>query len=77
MVDADERPGEGTGFVFDEATPAALAAAVTRAARLRADEPAAWTALQRRAMAVDFNWDTGSAPRYLEAYRRAAAIRRA
>ena len=24
VVDVDERPGEGTGFVFDEATPAAL-----------------------------------------------------
>ncbi len=28
VVDADERPGEGTGFVFDAATPAALVAAV-------------------------------------------------
>jgi hypothetical protein len=27
-------------------------------------------------MAVDFRWDTGSAPRYLEAYRRAIALRR-
>jgi hypothetical protein len=26
-------------------------------------------------MAVDFDWTSGSAPRYLEAYRRAAAIR--
>jgi hypothetical protein len=27
-------------------------------------------------MAVDFDWVTGSAPRYVEAYRRAVAIRR-
>ena len=26
-------------------------------------------------MAVDFDWVTGSAPRYVDAYRRAAAIR--
>jgi len=28
-------------------------------------------------MAVDFDWVTGSAPRYVDAYRRAVAIRRA
>ena len=61
--------------MFDEATPAALVAAVRRAAALRAD-PAAWAALRDRGMAVDFNWVTGSAPRYLEAYRRAIALRR-
>jgi hypothetical protein len=27
-------------------------------------------------MAVDFDWVTGSAPRYVELYRRAVAIRR-
>jgi starch synthase len=77
VIDADEAPGLGTGFLFEEATPEALAAAVIRAARLRTGDPAAWAALQRRAMAQDFGWDTGSAPRYLEAYRRAVAIRRA
>ena len=35
-----------------------------------------WDALLDRGMAVDFNWVTGSAPTYLEAYRRAAALRR-
>ena len=76
VVDADERPGEGTGFVFDAATPAALVAAVTRAAELRRADPAGWSALQDRGMAVDFRWDTGSAPKYLDAYRRAIRIRR-
>jgi starch synthase len=76
VIDAAEHPSRGTGFVFDEATPGAMAAAVTRAVRMRAGEPAAWAALQRRAMAQDFGWDTGSAPRYLEAYRRAVALRR-
>lgn len=76
VVDADERPGEGTGFVFDDAAPAALVEAVRRAARLREGDPAAWAALVDRGMAVDFNWDSGSAPRYLDAYRRAISIRR-
>jgi len=75
VVDVTASPRTGTGFVFDEATPAALVAAVRRAAALRADAPA-WAALRDRGMAVDFNWVTGSAPRYLEAYRRAIAIRR-
>jgi glycogen synthase len=74
-VDARERPEEGTGFVFDAATPAALVAAVARAAAMRADDPVAWEALRDRGMAVDFNWVSGSAPRYLEAYRRAIIIR--
>jgi len=69
----DERPGEGTGFVFDDATPAALVAAVARAAAHRRDD-AAWADLLQRGMAVDFNWVTGSAPTYLEAYRRAIGL---
>ncbi|HEX5827034.1 MAG TPA: glycogen/starch synthase [Candidatus Limnocylindrales bacterium] len=76
VVDVDERPGAGTGFVFDAATPAALVEAVGRAAALRR-RPADWASLQARGMAVDFNWVTGSAPLYLAAYRRAIAIRRA
>lgn len=76
VSDVDEHPGLGTGFVFDEATPRALAAAITRAVRLRAGDPASWAALQARAMACDFRWDTSSAPRYLDAYRRAVALRR-
>jgi starch synthase len=75
VVDVDLEPGQGTGFAFDEATPEALVEAVRRAAALRG-QPGAWTALRDRAMAVDFRWDTGAAPRYLEAYRRAIALRR-
>ncbi len=75
VVDADERPGAGTGFVFDDATPEAFVAAIGRAAAHRRDATA-WSALLDRGMAVDFNWVTGSAPTYLEAYRRAVALRR-
>ena len=76
VVDADAYQGSGTGFVFDEASPAALVASVLRAARMRAHAPAAWGALLRRSMSQDFGWDTGSAPQYLAAYRRAAGLRR-
>jgi len=75
VVDVDERPGEGTGFVFDAATPSALVEAVARAAKVRADT-SAWNALQDRGMAVDFRWDTGAAPKYADAYRRAIELRR-
>ena len=62
--------------MFGDATPAALVAAITRAAAMRTSDPAAWAALRDRGMAVDFRWDTGPAPRYLEAYRRAITLRR-
>jgi starch synthase len=76
VIDVTARPAEGNGFVFDEATPAALIAAVERAASLRATDKGAWAALLDRAMAADFRWDTGPAPRYLAAYERAIALRR-
>ena len=75
VVDVTAEPARGTGFVFDEATPAALVAACDRAAALRRD-PGAWSGLLDRGMAADFDWLTGSAPRYVEAYERAVAIRR-
>jgi starch synthase len=77
VLDADEHPGRGTGFVFDDASPDALAAAVRRAVALRSADPSGWAALVDRGMAADFRWETGAAPRYLEAYRRAVEIRRA
>jgi hypothetical protein len=40
----------------------------------RAGGPA-WAGLVDRGMAVNFDWTTGSAPRYLEVYQRAVAIR--
>ncbi len=76
VTDVDEDPGSGTGFVFDDATPEAVVATVRRAATLRMSRPDAWSALQARAMAVNLRWDTGAAPRYLEAYRRSVAIKR-
>jgi starch synthase len=76
VVDETAHPGEGTGFVFDRSTPDALVWACERAFTLRATGGAPWDTLVDRAMAVDFDWTTGSAPKYVEAYRRAVGIRR-
>jgi glycogen synthase len=43
---------------------------------MRAADGPAWDGLVQRGMAVDFDWDRGSAPRYVALYERAAAIRR-
>ncbi len=77
VVDAHERPDEGTGFVFDEATAGALLWACQRAIALYGDaEQARWDDLVERAMAADFAWESGPAPAYRAAYRRAVTFRR-
>ncbi|HEY7970489.1 MAG TPA: glycogen/starch synthase [Candidatus Limnocylindrales bacterium] len=76
VVDETSNPGAGTGFVFDDATPRALAMACETAIAMRARGGPAWEALLDRGMAVDFDWDRGSAPRYAELYERAVRIRR-
>ena len=75
VIDETAHPGKGTGFVFDRETPKALLEACRRAFELRASGGAAWNGLVDRGMGVDFGWVTGSAPKYVEAYRRAVAIR--
>jgi starch synthase len=75
VVDERADPGEGTGFVFTEETTSALVEACDRAFKLRAAGGAPWDGLLDRGMAVDFDWTTGAAPRYVDAYRRAVAIR--
>ena len=77
VLDETAHPGEGTGFVFERETADALVTGCERAFALRAAGGAPWAGLLDRGMAVDFDWATGSAPRYVEAYRRAVAIRRA
>ncbi len=77
VIDADEREGQGTGFVFDDPTPGALLAACRRAMAWRAAGGDRWERLLERGMAVDFDWRSSSAPRYLEVFRRAIELRRA
>ncbi|HEY0443386.1 MAG TPA: glycogen/starch synthase, partial [Candidatus Limnocylindrales bacterium] len=76
VVDETSRPRRGTGFGFGAATPAALLAACTDAIGLFESGGTRWRSLVDRGMAVDFDWTTGSAPRYVDAYRRAIEIRR-
>ena len=76
VIDERTRPGEGTGFSFGVATPAALAEACEVAIAMRTAGGVAWEELVARGMAVDFDWARGSAPRYAALYERALAIRR-
>jgi starch synthase len=75
VVDERSKPGEGTGFAFDEPTPKALLAACEDAIAAYDTGGAAWDGVVSRGMATDFDWTTGSAPRYVEAFERAIAIR--
>jgi len=77
VVDETTRPGHGTGFSFTGATVGGLLGACDAAVAMFTGAGSAWSALLDRGMAVDFDWVTGSAPRYVEAYRRAIAIRAA
>jgi len=75
VVDETGNPGRGTGFSFVGATVEGLLAASDAAVARFQGGGQAWAGLQDRGMAVDFDWVTGSAPRYVDAYRRAIAIR--
>jgi starch synthase len=76
VIDERTRPGKGTGFSFDAATPAALAEACEAAIAMRAAGGPPWDALVARGMAVDFDWARDAAPRYAALYERAIRIRR-
>ncbi len=78
VADETTRPGEGTGFVFDHPTADGLLWACQRAFAVRGPDGAgpAWNEVIERGMALDFDWEAGSAPRYMTAYRRAVALRR-
>jgi starch synthase len=62
--------GTGTGFVFNDATAAALLQAVRSALEVRGNA-AQWLRIQRNGMARDFGWNA-SAARYLEIYTAVA-----
>jgi len=67
--DADAADGlEGsTGFVFDQLTGEAFAAAVDRCVGLFETQPETWSKLRTRAMCTDFGW-TRSAGEYERIY---------
>ena len=70
VEDADDESGRGTGFKFEEYTPAALVGAVRRALdTFRNGE--LWRKLQRNAMQKDYSWDV-SAREYVKVYRAAS-----
>lgn len=69
VVDADEDPARGTGFVFNGYDPVELNDALSRALVAYADRPR-WEAIVKRGMAKDFSWDA-SARAYVSAYEKA------
>jgi starch synthase len=76
VVDVDERPVDGTGFVHNAATTKALLEACRRAmVRFRAGGRE-WAALQDRGMSIDWSWEAGPAEQYAASYRRAISLRR-
>jgi starch synthase len=70
IVDTDAALETGTGFLFDEDSPAALLGAVERA--LAAFSSPSWPKLRRRVMRLDLSWDR-PARRYVQMYREAAS----
>ncbi|HSL97343.1 MAG TPA: glycogen/starch synthase [Candidatus Deferrimicrobiaceae bacterium] len=75
VVDAPRHPRTGTGFWFEDASAAAFVAAAERFLEWYDPGARRWEGLLDRGMAVDFDWRTSSAPTYIEAYRRAIALR--
>jgi starch synthase len=76
VVDEDEHPGEGTGFVHVEASAAALVETCWRAMDRYRAGGAEWAALQDRGMLIDWSWEAGPAEQYVASYRRAVSLRR-
>jgi starch synthase len=66
-TDANRSAGVATGFTFEDASSADLAAAVRRAVTLFHDAPA-WLRLMQRAMAQDVSWHR-AAQQYLALYQ--------
>jgi starch synthase len=76
VVDVDERPADGTGFVHDTATKKALLDACRRAMDHYRAGGKEWAALRDRGMAIDWSWEAGPAEQYAASYRRAVSLRR-
>ena len=68
------RNGQGTGFLFADYSPRALAETLGGALALYRGNPKAWTRLQKNGMRKDFSWDR-SAAEYVKVYKRVMATR--
>jgi len=70
--------GSGSGFLFEQAEPEALADALGRALRLYRENAAAWRQLQANGMGHDFSWrkPAASYARVYEAALESARVRR-
>ena len=75
VEDASDDLRSGTGFVFDDPTPQALSAAVTRALAAFAGR-AGWRSMQQRGMRQDWSWGPAAA-KYLALYDEARSVRAA
>lgn len=69
VTDVDEYPQDGTGFVFRDPNPHALAQALFRAADTFQDQKR-WMEAVRRGMRKDFSWDQ-AAQAWMDVYRDA------
>jgi len=67
VVDVDDQPAGGNGFVFDHSDPWLLLATIDRALS-HYHQPEAWAKLVKRGMMQDFSW-APSAQEYLKLYR--------
>ena len=76
VIDVDERPADGTGFVHNAATTKALIEACRRAMNHFRVGGSEWAALQDRCMSIDWSWEAGPAEQYAASYRRAISLRR-
>jgi starch synthase len=76
VLDVDDRPADGTGFVFANATTASLIDACMRAMAHFRHGGEEWAALVDRGMAIDWSWEAGPAEQYAASYRRAISLRR-
>jgi starch synthase len=75
VANYDERTADGTGFVFSDLHPEALANTIGWAVSTWFDRPGHIKTMRDRAMRQDFSWER-AAMLYEEQYRRAVYHRR-
>jgi len=72
VIDFNGHPGKGTGFLFDEYSPVALADSVHKAVKVF-HTAAAWKKLVRNGMQQDFSWKH-SAQEYVKVYKKVLEV---